>query len=101
MGCLWHPRGLTGEPLALGKCVQLRWAKGPRVTLSFTAGLPGYPGLRRYGPEAPGNTGLRKFNPVLTLPHNKKGWLNLNHPLMDVASKMPFLFFFAVPRLNC
>jgi hypothetical protein len=44
------------------------------------------------GPKAPNTTGLHRSNSVLTPPHTpKRGQFNSNHPLKDVASKMPLI----------
>jgi len=85
-------------------CLWWMGAVGPGETvLHFTSRLTAcarrspiqIPGrLHRWTSTIPrGNCVAQIQPPVLTPPHNKRGQLNLNYPLKDVASKMPLLIF--------
>jgi hypothetical protein len=48
--------------------------------------------------DAPENPWLHRSNLVLTPPHTpKRGQFDLNHPLKDVASKMPLILSLLLP----
>jgi hypothetical protein len=96
-GMLWDlgspsysmPPGSPG--LSAGRqCKPVRWATSLQVNHHSDLGEAISVGIF----DATGKLRLRKLQSrIASTAPTKKGWLKLNHPLMDAASKMPCYFF--------